>query len=143
MVWLLCLVLTGATLNAQNTKHEFTIQQAVDYARKNNVQVKNALLNVQAQQVPVRPQPGPPPINALANAVGLDAQQTTAIQAIFDTEHQAMDALEDSIRPQRDAIMTASKQKIVNLLSADQLALFQTWQEAHRPPPPPLPTTTT
>ena len=50
MVWLLCLVLTGTTLNAQNTKHEFTIQQAVDYARKNNVQVKNALLNVQAQQ---------------------------------------------------------------------------------------------
>ena len=50
MVWLLCLVLTGTTLNAQNTKHEFTIQQAVDYARKNNIQVKNALLNVQAQQ---------------------------------------------------------------------------------------------
>ena len=50
MVWLLCLVLTGTTLKAQNTKHEFTIQQAVDYARKNNVQVKNALLNVQAQQ---------------------------------------------------------------------------------------------
>lgn len=30
--------------------HEFSIQQAVDYAAKNNVQVKNALLDVQIQQ---------------------------------------------------------------------------------------------
>lgn len=30
--------------------HEFTIQQAVDYAKKNNVEVKNALLDVQIQQ---------------------------------------------------------------------------------------------
>lgn len=52
MLWLLCLVLTGTTLNAQNltTRHEFTIQQAVEYAGKNNAQVKNALLNVQVQQ---------------------------------------------------------------------------------------------
>jgi len=51
MVWLLCLVLIVGTGNAQNTTtHEFTIQQAVDYARKNNVQVKNALLNIQSQQ---------------------------------------------------------------------------------------------
>lgn len=32
------------------TKHEFTIQQALDYASKNNVQVKNALLNIQIQK---------------------------------------------------------------------------------------------
>lgn len=31
-------------------KHEFTIRQAVDYAARNNVQVKNALLNIQSQQ---------------------------------------------------------------------------------------------
>jgi outer membrane protein len=43
---LLLIALQG---NAQ-TKHEFTLQQAVDYASKNNVQVKNALLNVQMQQ---------------------------------------------------------------------------------------------
>lgn len=30
--------------------HEFSLQQAIDYAAKNNVQVKNALLNVQIQQ---------------------------------------------------------------------------------------------
>lgn len=51
MVWLLCLVLIVGTVDAQNTtRHEFTIQQAVEYARKNNVQVKNALLNIQSQQ---------------------------------------------------------------------------------------------
>ncbi|MDE3252795.1 MAG: TolC family protein, partial [Bacteroidota bacterium] len=32
------------------TRHEFSIQQAVDYAQKNNVQVKNALLNVKIQE---------------------------------------------------------------------------------------------
>ncbi len=32
------------------TKHEFTIQQAVDYAKKNNLNVKNALLDVQYQE---------------------------------------------------------------------------------------------
>jgi outer membrane protein TolC len=36
--------------STQSARHEFSIQQAVDYARKNNVQVKNALLNVQVQQ---------------------------------------------------------------------------------------------
>jgi len=32
------------------SRHEFTVQQAIDYAKKNNVQVKNALLNVQIQE---------------------------------------------------------------------------------------------
>ncbi|MEN9685786.1 MAG: hypothetical protein RLZZ28_1572 [Bacteroidota bacterium] len=43
-------LLTLPVLAQQAVKHEFSIQQAVDYARKNNVQVKNALLNIQAQQ---------------------------------------------------------------------------------------------
>ena len=34
----------------KTTKHEFTIQQAVDYAIKNNVNVKNALVDVQLQE---------------------------------------------------------------------------------------------
>jgi outer membrane protein TolC len=50
LVWLLCLVLIAGTVTAQTTTHEFTIQQAVDYARKNNVQVKNALLNIRSQE---------------------------------------------------------------------------------------------
>lgn len=36
--------------SARTAKHEFSIQQAVDYAKKNNVQVKNALLDVQIQE---------------------------------------------------------------------------------------------
>ena len=35
---------------AKITKHEFSIQQAVDYATKNNVNVKNALVDVQLQE---------------------------------------------------------------------------------------------
>jgi len=50
LVWLLCLVLITGIATAQSTKHEFTIQQAVDYAHKNNAQVKNALLNIRSQE---------------------------------------------------------------------------------------------
>lgn len=35
---------------ARATKHAFTVQQAVDYALKNNVNVKNALVDVQLQE---------------------------------------------------------------------------------------------
>lgn len=34
----------------KTVRHEFSIQQAIDYARKNNVQVKNALLDVKYQE---------------------------------------------------------------------------------------------
>jgi outer membrane protein len=48
---LLCMLFFMSTVTAQKTatKYAFGIVQAVDYARKNNVQVKNALLNIQAQ----------------------------------------------------------------------------------------------
>jgi len=42
--------LTGHSDTAKIAKHEFSVQQAIDYARKNNLQVKNALLNVQIQE---------------------------------------------------------------------------------------------
>lgn len=35
---------------AKITRHEFSIQQVVDYAKKNNVNVKNALVDVQIQE---------------------------------------------------------------------------------------------
>jgi outer membrane protein len=41
---------TGAQVIAQSqAKHEFTVKQAVEYAKKNSVQIKNALLDVQIQ----------------------------------------------------------------------------------------------
>ena len=50
--WIMALsVLGSASLRAQDsTIHRFSLQQAVDYAVKNNVQVKNALLDVQIQE---------------------------------------------------------------------------------------------
>lgn len=59
-LWLLGLALLPAAVFAQGssrsnadtvkvTKHEFSVQQAIDYAKKNNVNVKNASLDVQYQ----------------------------------------------------------------------------------------------
>lgn len=45
-----CFLLLLRAGYAQTGRHEFTIVQAADYARKNNLQVKNALLNVQIQK---------------------------------------------------------------------------------------------
>src|SRR3954447_23926068 len=43
--------LTALTLPVMaQERHEFTLQQALDYAKKNSVQVKNALLDIQIQQ---------------------------------------------------------------------------------------------
>ena len=53
---LLVLMIFATSINAQQpdtaqpTKHEFSVQQAVDYALKNNVNVKNALLQVKVQE---------------------------------------------------------------------------------------------
>lgn len=51
-IWLFCLVLFSSTGFAQapSVKHKFSIQQAVEYAHKNNTQVKNALLDISIQQ---------------------------------------------------------------------------------------------
>lgn len=46
-----CILFAASTAMAQaGVKHAFTVKECVDYAHKNNVQVKNALLNVQIQQ---------------------------------------------------------------------------------------------
>ena len=43
--------LTALTLPAMaQERHEFSIQQALDYAKKNNMQVKNALLSIKLQE---------------------------------------------------------------------------------------------
>jgi len=45
---LVFIISNGNTQNV-NKRYEFNVQQAVEYANKNNVQVKNALLNIKAQ----------------------------------------------------------------------------------------------
>ena len=51
---LLVLVLLPFASTGQDTvkitRHEFSIQQAIDYANKNNVNVKNALLDIKLQE---------------------------------------------------------------------------------------------
>ncbi len=52
MLLLVLLMVSGvfAQMPVGITKHEFSVKQAVDFAAKNNVQVKNALLNLKNQQ---------------------------------------------------------------------------------------------
>lgn len=45
-----CIAFTTMALAQTSTKHAFSVKQAVEYASKNNVQVKNALLNIQVQE---------------------------------------------------------------------------------------------
>jgi outer membrane protein len=49
---ILAIFFTGffAATNAQTTIHQFSIQQCLDFAKKNSVQVKNALLDLEIQQ---------------------------------------------------------------------------------------------
>jgi outer membrane protein len=50
LLFLPALVLAQRPDSARITKHEFSVQQAADYAKKNNVNVKNALLDVKLQE---------------------------------------------------------------------------------------------
>lgn len=50
MSWLICILIASNTIYAQNSsRHAFSVKECMDYAHKNNVQVRNALLNVQGQ----------------------------------------------------------------------------------------------
>lgn len=49
LLWLL-LLLSFTAAAQQKTINKFTVQQAVEYAKKNNTQVKNALLNIKVQE---------------------------------------------------------------------------------------------
>lgn len=46
---LILFIVTGAQAQEQKTVHAFSLADAVSYAQKNNVQVKNALLDIDAQ----------------------------------------------------------------------------------------------
>jgi outer membrane protein TolC len=45
----LVFIISNGNTQTVNKRYEFNVQQAVEYANKNNVQVKNALLNIKAQ----------------------------------------------------------------------------------------------
>jgi len=48
IVWIMAVMMLA--IQAQAQKHEFTAAQSADYAKQNNVQVKNALLQIKIQQ---------------------------------------------------------------------------------------------
>jgi len=51
IIWLMSLLIVSfADAQNEQAKHAFSIQQCVEYASKNNAQVKNALVGVQIQQ---------------------------------------------------------------------------------------------
>lgn len=51
IAWIVCILFAASSSMAQTgSKHAFSVKECIDYAHKNNVQVKNALLNVQIQQ---------------------------------------------------------------------------------------------
>ena len=51
MTWILCILFAANSSMAQTAgKHAFSLKDCIDFAHKNNVQVKNALLNVKIQQ---------------------------------------------------------------------------------------------
>lgn len=46
----LALIAQQSSDSSRAERHEFSVQQAIDYAKKNNLQVKNALLDIQYQE---------------------------------------------------------------------------------------------
>lgn len=81
------------------------------------------------RSAPMRPE-------ELARALGLSAEQTVSFQNILDGQRKAMEALQEAIRPQRDAIRESTHQKLAKVMSASQLAAFEKWQQENRPPRP-------
>lgn len=68
---------------------------------------------------------------------GLSDQQSVTLRNALDSERTAMRALEESTRPQRDAIHAATRTKLATVLTTEQLARFEEWRAARRPPHPP------
>src|SRR5947208_1631152 len=48
--WSSAVLLLVTTAASAQQRHDFSVQQAIDYARKNSAQVKNALLGIDLQK---------------------------------------------------------------------------------------------
>ncbi len=70
----------------------------------------------------------------LESILGLNDKQAVALLNALESERAAMHALEESLRPKRDAIRAATRSKLEATLSAAQLERYDEWREAHRPP---------
>ncbi|MCY7387213.1 MAG: hypothetical protein LH481_03980 [Burkholderiales bacterium] len=75
-------------------------------------------------------------LDELLAALQLTPQQTTTVQNTIDTERVAMRALDEALRPQRDAIVEATRNKLAVALTSAQMQRFDDWRSANRPPRP-------
>jgi Spy/CpxP family protein refolding chaperone len=92
---------------------------------------------------------GGPPIERLAKDLGLDAAQTTQVQAIFEQQHARMEAeraqFESSgTRPSREEMQAHHEQanadlraQLATVLTPEQLAKFDALPKRQRPGGPP------
>ena len=78
----------------------------------------------------------PPRIDELLAALQLTPHQTTTVQNTIDSERVAMRALDEALRPQRDAIHDATRKKLATALTLEQMQRFDDWHIANRPPRP-------
>ena len=78
----------------------------------------------------------PPRIEELVNSLRLTAAQTTAVQNLLSAERTAIRALDESLRPQRDAIHMKTRKELAATLTPEQLKRYDEWREAHHPPRP-------
>ena len=84
-----------------------------------------------------RPPPGPPPFIEVANALALTEAQVAPVKAIFDFQHEQMQALDAPNRAQHEQIRAATQASLTAILSAEQMQKLHEFNASHRPPPPP------
>lgn len=98
-----------------------------------------SITTVGAQTTAVRDRantPRPPRMDDLLATLQLTQQQTTTAQNALEAERTAMHALDDALRPQRDAIHDATRKKLAAALTPEQLQRYDDWRNANRPPRP-------
>ena len=83
-----------------------------------------------------RPPPGPPPFIEIANALALTEAQVAPVKAIFDNQHEQMQALDAPNRAQHEQIRAATQASLAVILTPTQMQKLQEFNASHRPPPP-------
>ena len=97
-----------------------------------------SITTVGAQTISVRgrndsPPPRPPRIDELLAALQVTPQQATTVQNTIDAERVAMRALDDALRPQREAIHDATRKKLAAVMTLEQMQRYDEWRIANRP----------
>lgn len=76
-----------------------------------------------------------PPTRELANLLGLNAQQTEALDAVLRERRQQMQAMHQREEAQREVQLKASDDRLRKLLTPAQYGKFKQWEAERRPPP--------